>query len=257
MNEQKLDEACAGLGYQVYGGTGSKSSKSKSGKSTSSPTDPIPPGDVCSASRDCEEGEICNVEGSCLMRDYQNWCENGLGKGECHWDMQYEKCLDGPNLKRTGATCAARGTKDFCLNNQGGVDCNWSEINGCMIEGKWRPPRNGAPECIERGNKNFCLNPSQKAPEGYPVQPNLCFWAPFPDDDDVVDEQTDGQCVDNGASCSRRGTAKCLNGVEAQGGVSCMLSEDYGCQDIRGRCEPHVISSSCSSGKSGKSGRRN
>ena len=116
------------------------------------------------------------------MRDYQSWCENGLGKGECHWKMGYGKCMDGPNPKRTGATCAPRI---------------------------------------------------------------------FPE---VVDVQKDGQCVDNGASCSRRGTAKCLNGVEAQGGVSCMLSGDYGCQDIRGRCEPHVVTSS--SGKSGKSGGR-
>lgn len=249
---RKLDEACAQLGYQVYGSTGSKSSNSKSGKSTSAPT-PFTPGEVCHASRDCEDDEICNIEGPCSMRDYQSWCENGLGKGECHWKMGYGKCMDGPNPKRTGATCAARGKQSFCLNNSGGVDCNWSAQNGCMIEGKWRPPGDGAPECIERGNKNFCTNNSQKAPEGYPVQPNLCFWAPriFPE---VVDVQKDGQCVDNGASCSRRGTAKCLNGVEAQGGVSCMLSGDYGCQDIRGRCEPHVVTSS--SGKSGKSGGR-
>jgi len=247
MNEQKLDEACAGLGYQVYGGTGSKSSKSKTGKSTSAPT-PFTPGkgEVCHASQDCEEGEICNVEGSCSIRDYQNWCENGMWKkGECHWDKEYEKCLDGPDLKRIGPTCTRRGTKTFCLrpNNKGGVDCNWSEINGCMIEGKWRPPANGAPECIERGNINFCKNPTQRAPEGYPV-PNLCFWSSEVE-----------QCVDNGATCSRRGQGQCTNGVEAQGGVSCMWSEDYGCQDIRGRCEPHVVTSS--SGKSGKSGRRN
>jgi len=189
------------------------------------------------------------------MRDYQSWCENGLGKGECHWDMQYEKCLDGPDLKRTGATCAARGTRSFCLNNRGGVDCNWSEINGCMIEGKWRPPGNDAPECIERGTEMFCENNSQEAPEGYPVQPNLCFWAANAGPT-LPNGQPTGQCVDNGGTCSRRGQALCTNGVEAQGGVSCMWTEDYGCQDIRGRCEPHVVSSSCSSGKSGKSGAR-